>query len=106
MPRGNATADQSTLLREPASVPSGTHPRVALPGVLVDAIAAALDREARESNLHARAELLACVRGVTEGWLAGALTVEDALDALAASDEPKSGIALRPWRLASRPDPT
>ena len=95
MPRSTATAEQSARPASSAPPPSGTRRRDELPGELVDAIAAALEYEAGESNVHVRAELLARVRDVTEEWLSGAFTLEGALDALAASHEGKSGVRLR-----------
>lgn len=95
MRRSSAKAEQSAMPGRPVKSRSGTHPRAALPGELVDAIAATLDCEARETDVQARAELLACVREVSEAWLAGALTIEEALEALGASPEVRTGIALR-----------
>jgi hypothetical protein len=95
MPRSIATAEQSARPAPSVPPPSGTRRRDELPGELVDAIAVALECEAGETNVHVRAELLARVRDVTEQWLAGAFTLEGALDALSASHEGKSGIALR-----------
>jgi hypothetical protein len=98
MPRSSATAKQSAPPAPSVAQPSGTRRRDELPAELVDAIAAALECEAHETNVHVRAELLARVRSVTEEWLAGAFTLEGALDALAASREGKSGIRLHRLR--------
>jgi len=94
MRRSSARADQSALPGHPVTLPSGTHPCGALPSELVDAIAAALDCEARQTDVHARAELLARVRTVTEAWLAAALTIEEALEALVASPEIEASVSI------------
>lgn len=98
MPRSTATAERSARPASSVPPPSGTRRRDELPGELVDAIAAALEREAQETNAYVRAELLARVRGVTEEWLSGAFTLEGALDALGAAREGKSGTMVRPLR--------
>jgi hypothetical protein len=93
--RRGASADQSVAADQPATPRSGSHARAALPTDLIDAIAALLEREAAESDVQARAELLSRVRGVVEALGGGGLTIEQAIDALGGPPEAKSGIGLR-----------
>jgi hypothetical protein len=92
MRRTRATANQARLADTPSVPPSGIRARPNLPGDLIDAVASALEREALESDVDVRAELLARVRQVLDTWLRGALTTEEAIDVLAAAAEAVSGI--------------
>jgi hypothetical protein len=55
---------------------------VPVPDKLVDAIDAALECEAQETNLDARVELLAQTRSALDSWLLGRMTTEEAIAAL------------------------
>ncbi|MGD0525888.1 MAG: hypothetical protein ABSE49_12130 [Polyangiaceae bacterium] len=66
-----------------------------LPTDIVDAIAEVLACEARQEDHDARAALLARARSTLQAWLGGTLSTEDAIEALRAASEPRSGIALR-----------
>jgi hypothetical protein len=92
-----AGAAQSRLLRPDPVLPlSGAHTGAVLPGDLIDAVAAALEREALEPDMGVRSELLLRVRQVVDTWLSGALTTEEAIEVLATPEEPGSGVNLRP----------
>ena len=77
-------ANGARLGDTPGVPPSGIRARPHLPGDLIDAVASALEREALESDVDVRAELLARVRQVLDAWLRGALTTDEAIDVLAA----------------------
>jgi hypothetical protein len=49
----------------------------------VEAIDAALASEAEETDVHARAKLLARTRSALEDWLRGRMTTAEAVEALA-----------------------
>lgn len=53
-----------------------------VPDELVEAIDAALACEAEETDLNARAKLLATTRSALEDWLRGRMTTAEAVDAL------------------------
>ena len=53
-----------------------------VPDELVEAIDAALACEAEETDVHARAKLLARTRAALEDWLRGRMTTAQAVDAL------------------------
>jgi hypothetical protein len=62
---------------------SGRHSApVHFPDELVEAIAAALEAEARESDIAARAELLRRTRGVLDAWMDGAMTTPQVVETL------------------------
>ena len=53
-----------------------------VPDELVEAIDAALACEAEETDVDARAKLLATTRSALEDWLRGRMTTAEAVDAL------------------------
>jgi hypothetical protein len=55
---------------------------VPVPDELVEAIDAALACEAEETDVHARARLLARTRSALDDWLRGRMTTAEAVDAL------------------------
>jgi hypothetical protein len=55
---------------------------VPVPDELVEAIDAALAHEAEETDVHARAKLLASTRSALEDWLRGRMTTAEAVHAL------------------------
>jgi hypothetical protein len=61
--------------------PAGATIRIemALPQELIDAVSAALDREAVELDIAKRAHLLASTRRTVDGWLRGRLTTPQAV---------------------------
>jgi hypothetical protein len=64
------------------SLPRGIPPRTPLPDDLVEAIAAALDRESLEPDLLARARLLAGTRSAIKAWLDGVASTPQTVRAL------------------------
>jgi hypothetical protein len=97
VPQRIASADPFVLADPQDLLPSGLLARVPLPSDLIDAIAAILEREAQETELDSRAQLLWCARAVLEAWMGGDLSTEEAIHALA-STEPTTGIMLRQVR--------
>ena len=59
---------------------------VGVPEELVDAVGAALDREASEPSPEVRAELLSRTRDALERWIEGSLSTSQALEALRSSE--------------------
>lgn len=73
----------SRLPGQPAfALPPGILARVPLPDELVDAIAAALDREAAEMDLGARGRLLAGTRTAIESWVDGSASTAETVGSL------------------------